>query len=100
MVFFSSPTDANDHCGIITAVYRHRVFSHAMSSQFDLLKVRTLAWERGEYLDRVRIPDDIREADGDEFILWDQVLNSTVCLMPAIESDLALAFTHNALHLA
>jgi hypothetical protein len=97
VVVYVSPDCSSIHYGIVVGIYRHRPFAHTLSPSFELFKVRSLEWETGEYLDRVKIPGDIYEARGHRFILFDQVLPVTACLMPAQASDVTLGFSHNVI---
>lgn len=92
-----------NHYGVhvITKVYVHRPFCHPVTPTFELLKVRCLVCEEGEFLDRVVVPDIVDDVELGEFIFFAQVAYATVCLMPAIGEDISKfkGFTHNAIHI-
>ena len=86
--------------GIIASIVAHKPYAHVRCPEYYLFKVIVLKCERGEYLDRVCVPKNVMHAEGDLFILFEQVQHSTICLMPAYgPSELTKNFTHNPIHI-
>ena len=66
------------------------------------LELHTLQWERGPFLDRVKLPVGVDRPGfrGDRMVFYEEVQRwKTICLLPAVAADLEAGFSHNAVHI-
>ena len=61
-------------------------------------QVHDLLWQRGEFLDRVKLREADAAVHGETGLLADHATANTVVLMPAWSGDVALSYTQRSAH--
>ena len=87
---------------LILGAFSHVCYRHIKAPSFVFFEVHTLEWERGRFLDRVKLPVDVDSLgfQGDRMVFYEEVQRwKTICLLPAIPADIEAGFSHNAVHI-
>ena len=82
----------------ITDIFNHRPLLHADCPLFCVFQIHVLEWERGEFLDRVKLPANVLQP-GAEYVFADHATRNTCLLMPIVGADITAGYTHNVLHI-
>ena len=102
VIKFKSDKNEPARYGLILNVFSHICYRHTKAPSFVFLELHTLQWERGPFLDRVKLPVGVDRPGfrGDRMVFYEEVQRwKTICLLPAVAADLEAGFSHNAVHI-